>query len=106
MAVIRSVICACLALGLFPFAASAETPGTHGRYTYYQLNPDAQQHQNESFKRRLRADWDHQHDPTRGGHYEPGPDTVPKMEAAMRDYWTRHPKDRPELWRFQSTDER
>lgn len=104
--VMRPAILAFVALVLCPFAIRAETPSTHGPYTYYQLDPDAQQYQNQYFYARLRADWAHQHDPTRGGHYAPGPDTVPAMEAAMRDYWKRHPKDRPELWRFQSKDER
>jgi len=99
----RSALLAVAIVGLASFRAVAgSTPSTQGPYTYYQLDRDVQQTQTQSFHERLTQDWLYRHEPPH--RWANPPDTQAGIEAAMREYWKRHPKDRPELWRFNSKD--
>jgi hypothetical protein len=99
----RSAWFALALIGLVPFAAVAGSqPSAQGPYTYYQLDPRAQKTQTDAFHQRLTQDWLYRHEPPHK--WANPPDTEAGIEAAMRDYWKRHPKDRPELWRFDSKD--
>lgn len=86
---------------LIPFAAQAQNsvPATQGPYGYNDVAPQDQQLLNEEYFARLRADWDHKYEFNEAARVHT-PYTPREIEAQQRDYLTRHPNDRPELWRF------